>query len=322
MRNLFLALVLANLAFAAWHQWFSATPAASGERASEVPGIMLASEQAKDLGASVAPAPAVPEALAPALGGAPVADAGAVGGSGAGAPEAATTAARAADDVGAHADDVRAGDDDRATAPEADAGAPEATAATAALEGAATGEDAAAREATAAADARPRSERPTLAPVAARACVSVGPFRELSQAAAAAATLRADGFDPVQRAGEGDIWVGYWVYLAASPTLEEAEQALARLRDNGMTDPYVIPNSDSGNLISLGVFTEVARAGSRLSAVRELGYEATVSDRTRRATVYWVDVMLAADQTLDFESLQPPGRIMRLEQRPCDPSAQ
>jgi len=52
--------------------------------------------------------------------------------------------------------------------------------------------------------------------------------------------------------------------------------------------------------------------------VRKLGYEATISDRTRRATVYWVDVMLGAGQTLDFDLLQPPGRIVRLEQRPCE----
>ena len=31
----------------------------------------------------------------------------------------------------------------------------------------------------------------------------------------------------------------------------------------------------------------------------------------------WIDVTLAPDQTLDFDSLQPPGRIIRLEQRPC-----
>jgi hypothetical protein len=150
-----------------------------------------------------------------------------------------------------------------------------------------------------------------------RACVSVGPFRELSQAATAAANLRGAGLEPVQRVGEGDIWVGYWVYLAAIPTLADAETILARLKENRITEAYVIPSSDSGTLISLGVFTEVARAGNRLNAARELGYEATISDRTRRGTVYWVDVLLAPGQTLDFDALQPPGRIVRLEQRPC-----
>jgi hypothetical protein len=55
--------------------------------------------------------------------------------------------------------------------------------------------------------------------------------------------------------------------------------------------------------------------------VRSLGYDPKVVDRTRRATVYWVDIQLAADQTLDFDALQTPGRIQRLEQRNCDAPA-
>ena len=61
-----------------------------------------------------------------------------------------------------------------------------------------------------------------------------------------------------------------------------------------------------------------ASAGGAMQ-VRALGFEPEVVDRTRRATVYWVDVMLAPEQTLDFDALQPPGRIIRLEQRSCEP---
>ena len=86
----------------------------------------------------------------------------------------------------------------------------------------------------------------------------------------------------------------------------------------GITDSYVIPNSDSGNLVSLGVFSEISGVSRRRDQVRALGLEPEVVDRTRRATVYWVDVMLAPEQTLDFDALQPPGRIIRLEQRSCE----
>ena len=93
------------------------------------------------------------------------------------------------------------------------------------------------------------------------------------------------------------------------------------MRAEGITDSYVIPNSDSGNLVSLGVFSEISGVSRRRDQVRALGFEPKVVDRTRRATVYWVDVMLAAGQTLDFDSLQPSGRIIRLEQRECAESA-
>ncbi|HEY7671625.1 MAG TPA: SPOR domain-containing protein [Gammaproteobacteria bacterium] len=270
MRNLFLALVLANLAFAAWQSWFS--KAAVTPSAGDVPTIMLASEF--PVAAQDVVAPPIVEAELESLARAPLPE-----------PEAVSAAP---EDAGAE---------------------PEAPAPDRAPDGAAPPPDEASVEVT--------PPREPAARDAARTCVSVGPFRELSQAATAAANLRGTGLDPVQRVAEGDIWVGYWVYLAGLPSVAEAETILARLKESGITEAYVIPSSDSGTLISLGVFTAVARAGNRLSAARELGYEATISDRTRRGTVYWVDVLLAEGETLDFDALQPPGRIVRLEQRPC-----
>ena len=169
---------------------------------------------------------------------------------------------------------------------------------------------------------RPRSRAlPSAAAPAAR-CTSVGPFRELSQAATAAATLRGAGHQPLQRVAEGDVWIGYWVYIPAIATEQEANDVLAKVRADGIADSYVIPNSDSGNLVSLGVFSEISGVSRRRDQVRALGFEPQVVDRTRRATVYWVDVTLEAGQTLDFDALQPPGRIIRLEQRNCDAAAQ
>jgi hypothetical protein len=235
MRNLFLALLLANLGFAAWHNWFAADERGLRAEADEdLPGITLVSElDAQPQGGS-ADAPPVSAADAPA-----------------GAPDSGGEAPSAA---------------------------------------------AAAREPS---------------------CVSIGPFRELSQAATAASRLRADGFDPSQRVAEGDIWVGYWVYIGGIPTRAQANDILASLREQGITDAYVIPDTDSGNLVSLGVFSEVRRAGRRREQVRALGYDVTVTDRTRRGTVYWVDIELPDGQEVDFDQLQPAGRIIRLEQRPC-----
>ena len=62
----------------------------------------------------------------------------------------------------------------------------------------------------------------------------------------------------------------------------------------------------------------VAGPERRRDQVRALGFEPQVVDRTRRATVYWVDVTLGPEQRLDFDALQPQGRIIRLEQRSCE----
>jgi len=268
MRNLFLVLVLTNLGFAAWHNWFAEDKREARYAGPEIPNILLPSELAVSP-QELKPAPQIPDELLDA-----------------------EVEAEVPADL-----NLAATSELPAETPPADEPASEQP------------------------DVPAAGDAPSARAAVAQTCVSVGPFRELSQAATAAANLRAGGLDPVQRAVEGDIWVGYWVYLAAIPTLDEAEAILAKLQDSGIADSYVIPNSDTGNLISLGVFSEIARAGSRLSEVREQGYEATISDRTRRATVYWVDVLLDEGRALDFESLQPPGRIMRLEQRPCDQTA-
>ncbi|HEX5049326.1 MAG TPA: hypothetical protein VFX89_19605 [Gammaproteobacteria bacterium] len=257
MRNLFLVLVLANLAFAAWHLWFSQPPRAVHVADPDVPGITLVSELPPEL-------KALPS----------VADTAPVAGRDSAPTAPATAAERAAGEPALPV-----------TPPSTDPPAP------------------AAASADAAAGAH---------------CSSVGPFRELAQAATAAANLREAGYQPTQRVAEGDIWIGYWVYIDAIDTEARANEILAKVRDAGVTDSYVIPNSDSGSLVSLGVFSEISGVSRRRDQVRGLGFDPKIVDRTRRATVYWVDVVLTGDQTLDFDSLQTPGRIIRLEQRKCN----
>jgi hypothetical protein len=257
MRNLFLALVLANLAFAAWSAWVAPTQRTGRPADEGLPPLTLVSEVPTDLRSGSA---------------------------------AAETAA--------------ALDPPAAEQPPNDT----ATDAPAPTNG---GSEAPAEPAIRAAGEQPA------APSAAR-CTSVGPFRELSQAATAAAALRAAGHQPLQRVAEGDIWIGYWVYIPAIATEHEANQILEKVRADGITDSYVIPNSDSGNLVSLGVFSEISGVSRRREQVRALGFEPQVVDRTRRATVYWIDISLGAEQTLDFNALQTPGRIVRLEQRDCE----
>ena len=281
MRNLFLALVLANLAFAAWHTWFAPTRA-SRPVDPALPSITLVSEVPDDLRSTgvVSEADVAPNANAST------------------APGAAEPATETPLDASAAAAAT-----ELAAAPEVAPGAAEEPPA-----------------AVPAAEAVPSAElvAAALPAAAGGGCTSVGPFRELSQAATAAANLRAAGYQLLQRVAEGDIWIGYWVYIEAIASTTAANEILAKVRAEGITDSYVIPNSDSGNLVSLGVFSEISGVSKRRDQVRALGYEPQVVDRTRRATVYWVDVVLTSDQTLDFDSLQTPGRIIRLEQRACE----
>jgi cell division septation protein DedD len=259
VRNVFLALVLANLAFAAWHLWFAGPPRVVHVADPDVPSITLVSELPPELKVL----PSVTENQSGAADEAP------------------------------HASPTGAAD----PASPANAGAAGAQAINATPPPLAAGAEAAAVGAH---------------------CSSVGPFRELAQAATAAANLREAGYQPTQRVADGDIWIGYWVYIDAIASEAKANEILAKVHEAGVTDSYVIPNSDSGSLVSLGVFSEISGVSRRREQVRALGFDPKIVDRTRRATVYWIDVVLTGDQQLDFDALQTPGRIIRLEQRKCE----
>lgn len=268
MRNLFLALVLANLAFAAWSNWFAPEPPGR-EPEPSAPPIRLVSE-------------AEP-----------------------GAAEASGDAADAAGRDGPAAEGSReaAGAGPRGEAPRIDV-APRIAAPSLEAGGL----------------ARP-SEAPPGADAARERCISVGPFAEASDAEETSARLRSAGYDVEQRVGEGDIWVGYWVHLDAIDTREAANRMLETLHENGVTEAYLIPGEDEGDIISLGVFNEIERAGRLRDEVMALGFDPLIVDRARRGTVHWLDVALDTGEEIDFETLQPPGRIVRLERRPCEAPA-
>jgi hypothetical protein len=154
------------------------------------------------------------------------------------------------------------------------------------------------------------------APVAEPQCVSLGPFRDLPEAANVGSNLKRAGLKSRQRVGEGDIWIGHWVHIDNLGSRATAEGVLARLREGGVSDSYIV-SDDGSQGISLGVFSEIKRAGTRRQQVQELGFAPVVTDRSRRGTVYWVDVDLEADQELDLASLQQ-GRIVRINEGGCE----
>lgn len=154
-------------------------------------------------------------------------------------------------------------------------------------------------------------------------CVSVGPFRTLPEAVQASAALRSQGMAPHERVEAGEIWIGHWVSLRGFGSREEANEVLRGLKQQGISDAYVLPGSDPPNVISLGVFSDFSRAERRREQIRALGFEPELADRRQAGAVYWVDVDMAEPgQVIDPASLvAEPGRIVRLELRACPRAA-
>jgi hypothetical protein len=153
-------------------------------------------------------------------------------------------------------------------------------------------------------------------------CISVGPFRDVSETAHAASILRGGGYDPRQRVADGEVWAGVWVYLPLPATRTAAEQTLAKLKSSGIDDALEMPGPNDGSVISLGLFSEPKRAQARIAQAQALGFNPGIADRKRNGNVYWIDIDLkSTDGMLNPSDLQgESGRIVRLEIKGC-PSA-
>jgi hypothetical protein len=150
-------------------------------------------------------------------------------------------------------------------------------------------------------------------------CISVGPFRDVSEAALAATTLRGGGYDPRQRVAEGDVWAGVWVYLPLPPSRAGLDSILAKLKGAGIDDALEMPGPNEGSVVSLGLYSEPKRAQARVAQVQGLGFNPGLADRKRTGNVYWIDIDLKpTDSLLNPADLQgEAGRIQRLEVKGC-----
>ena len=150
-------------------------------------------------------------------------------------------------------------------------------------------------------------------------CLSVGPFRDVSEAAHAATTLRGGGYDPRQRVVDGDVWAGVWVYLPLPVSRSTGDQMLAKLKAGGIDDALEMPGPNEGSVISLGLYSEPKRAQTRVAQAQALGFNPGIADRKRTGNVYWIDIDLKpTDSLLNPADLQgDTGHILRLEVKGC-----
>ena len=173
-------------------------------------------------------------------------------------------------------------------------------------------------------DELPESQRHASAPPPPQAaCLSLGPFPDLDNSARAAAILKQKGFDPKQRAEEGQSSDGYWVYVGGLASQAETDKALVTLERNGIKDAIVMPETpEAGRRLSLGLYSERARADRRAQTVNQTGLRAEVGERKIPGALYWVDLApLPGMNTVPLQDLFAQGVSSHIAVQPCPPSA-
>jgi hypothetical protein len=149
-------------------------------------------------------------------------------------------------------------------------------------------------------------------------CVTVGPFPTNELAARARSTLTDSGYQSVPREVQTRDVDGYWVFLEAPSTEAAEKRLLARLRKGGIADAQAVGDAVSRR-ISLGVFSEEARAFAQSERVARLQLLPQIEAREKDTTSIWLDLQLksgaaplegqkfrAGESELEFRSCPPP----------------
>ena len=148
----------------------------------------------------------------------------------------------------------------------------------------------------------------TQAPAAAapgERCRTLGPFVEQSAVQSAAAVLRARGIVARDRSMESAVDDGYWVYLSDLGDALAQRRALARLQQGGIDDASVMTDPDQAGRVSVGIFSDQARAVRRAEQVRALGFKPVLDLHQRVRRTYWLDMDLRTDQP------EPPVTVLQ-----------
>lgn len=155
---------------------------------------------------------------------------------------------------------------------------------------------------------------------AAGGCVTVGPFATNELAARARQTLSDSGYPSLPREVTTNVVDGYWVFLESPPTEAGERRLLDRLHKGGIADAQAMGELGAERRISLGIFSDEARAASQSERVAKLQLLPQIEAREKPSTSIWLDLSLksgapplegqkfqAGDAELEFKACPAPA---------------
>ncbi len=127
-------------------------------------------------------------------------------------------------------------------------------------------------------------------------CFSLGPFTNQSDLRRSAQSLSPYVAASRQRQDQRLVDRGFWVYLPAVATREQAINQARSLSEAGLNDYYVVTGGDRENTVSLGLFRDQSNAMRRQRSLQGLGFQAEIARRQEEAVVYWLDYRRAGEE--------------------------
>lgn len=147
-------------------------------------------------------------------------------------------------------------------------------------------------------------------------CYSIGPLPSQADARRVANGLSDDTEATRERLSHVTRERGFWIYLPALPSREEALEQARNLATAGVRDYYVVTAGDRENTISLGLYGQRENALRRQANLIALGFNAEFSIRHEERPEYWVDYAITPEQAPSWQPLV--ARYPNVELQPAE----
>jgi hypothetical protein len=139
-------------------------------------------------------------------------------------------------------------------------------------------------------------------------CYSIGAFKVKSDLQSLLNELKNNVIKIRSREVISSQEAGYWVFLPAMKTRNEALVAARELAKMDIKDYYVVTAGEHENTISLGLYRDSENANTRLQELSNYGFKAEKEVRIEQWPEFWLDYAVASDRTenlIDYEQLDP-----------------
>ena len=126
-------------------------------------------------------------------------------------------------------------------------------------------------------------------------CRTYGPIAERGRAEKLVDWMQDKDLQAVVRESNSQEKALFWVYLAPTADIKQAQALIDELAEKGVTDYQMIKRGRFKNAVSLGLFSNKDRVNSRLEEITEKGYKPVVVPyrQGNQQLNYWVDVQIA-----------------------------
>jgi len=122
-------------------------------------------------------------------------------------------------------------------------------------------------------------------------CVRLGPFESRAEMDSLQVEVK-DRFELVQiRETKSIADKGYWVFMPPFPTRAAAESATKKMTEAGASEFYIVPDGQSRNAVSLGIYVDREWAEKRRGELNGMvqGHNIVVQLLTEIVSQYWLD---------------------------------